>query len=423
MFYALSEAKGVDTRMKIRVYLLYGVLLLALLLGCNILKADRIENIVYPEKHIKEPVNTSTKEAIQSFSINNIDMLFMGVDNVCYSPLSLYFGLSMLANSTDNNSLNQIKIALNIDDVAIHNKQMQQLYQSLYTQSDQTAFLIANSLWVNKNVDIFNEYKQKIADNYYGVINKMDFTKPKEAGVLISKWISENTNHLIKPQVTVYPSTIAMLVNSIYLKDLWYYDFDERLTKEDIFYLVNNQTTIASFMNMMLYSYDIWEDDSSIFVSLPLQEFGEMFFILPKEGLLFEDYQISHSLNNYFNNGLTRKTVDTLSLKIPKCNVENDLYLIDYLKSLGLTDIFGVNADLSRMTTADAYISEVRQGTTFNINEYGIEGAAYTSIRADSADDETLDIFEFHLDRPFFFMVVNNDNIPVYIGKIMSPSY
>jgi serine protease inhibitor len=347
----------------------------------------------------------------------------MGVDNVCYSPLSLYFGLSMLANSTDNNSLNQIKIALNIDDVAIHNKQMQQLYQSLYTQSDQTAFLIANSLWVNKNVDIFNEYKQKIADNYYGVINKMDFTKPKEAGVLISKWISENTNHLIKPQVTVYPSTIAMLVNSIYLKDLWYYDFDERLTKEDIFYLVNNQTTIASFMNMMLYSYDIWEDDSSIFVSLPLQEFGEMFFILPKEGLLFEDYQISHSLNNYFNNGLTRKTVDTLSLKIPKCNVENDLYLIDYLKSLGLTDIFGVNADLSRMTTADAYISEVRQGTTFNINEYGIEGAAYTSIRADSADDETLDIFEFHLDRPFFFMVVNNDNIPVYIGKIMSPSY
>jgi hypothetical protein len=67
MFYALSEAKGVDIRMKIRVYLLYGVLLLALLLGCNILKADRIENIVYPEKPIKEPVNTSTKEAIQSF--------------------------------------------------------------------------------------------------------------------------------------------------------------------------------------------------------------------------------------------------------------------------------------------------------------------------------------------------------------------
>ena len=251
----------------------------------------------------------------------------------------------------------------------------------------------------------------------------MDFTKPKEAGVLISKWISENTNHLIKPEVTVYPATIAMLVNSIYLTDLWYYDFDERLTKEDIFYLANNQTTTASFMNMMLYSYDIWEDDSSIFVSLPLQEFGEMFFILPKEDLLFEDYQISHSLNSYFNNELTRKTVDTLSLKIPKYNVENDLYLIDYLKSLGITDIFGVNADLSRMTTADAYVSEVLQGTTFNINECGIEGAAYTSIRVDSEDYETLDIFEFHLDRPFFFMVVDNDDIPVYIGKIMLPSY
>lgn len=407
--------------MKIKIYLLCVILLLTLLSGCIKLGGNKIENITYPDGNIKKDIDTSIKKALQSFATNNIDTLFLEEDNLCYSPTSLYFALSMLANGAANNSLDQMLTTLDIEDIEEHNKEMQKLYQSLYTKSDQTTFLIANSLWANKDVDISSEFRKKIASDYYGAINKTDFSNPEKAATLISKWISENTNNLIEPEVTVYETTIAMLVNAIYLTDLWLHDFDEGLTKEDTFHLANNQTTEADFMNMVLYSKDILEDDSSTVVSLPLQEFGDVLFILPKEDLQFEDYKISSSLDDYFNGELNKKTVDTLSLKIPKYKVESDLYLIDYLRGLGIIDVFGGNANLSKMTTFDAFVSEVRQGTTFEINEYGIEGAAYTSIRADSAADESLDVFDFHLDRPFFFMVVDNDNIPIFIGKIMSP--
>lgn len=383
------------------------------LLGCQTERIsnanESVENIVHSNQNTQYIIDANLIKSIQAFSVNQTETLFADNENMCYSPLSLYHGLSMLSCGTNNHSLAQIMEVLGIDDVDAHHQNMRKLYQSLYHRADQHNFLIANAVWTNKNVDVKEVFKRIIAENYFGVVNSVDFSDPSKVAKVISEWIADNTDQMIKPEVIVYSGTIAMLVNAMYLSDTWCEGFEERFTHEDAFYMSDNKTATATYMQKTEYGYPFRADDNAVYVSLPLKNIGEMVFILPNKDI--DSINLSACIENYINNKMPLQTADKMSIKIPQMSIDCDLMLKDYLNGIGIDDPYFI---------ADS-VSEVRQGTALELNEYGIKAAAYMSIRADSLPYEGNDMFEFHLNRPFVFMVISHDKIPVLIGKMVSP--
>ena len=94
------------------------------------------------------------------------------------------------------------------------------------------------------------------------------------------------------------------------------------------------------------------------------------------------------------------------------------------LREMGLTDLFdAAAADLSgigRYGDASLYVSNIIHKTAIEVNEIGTRAAAVTvELNAGSAmpPEKT---YTLHFDRPFVYMIVDNNNVPIFIGAVTS---
>ncbi|MFT3952020.1 MAG: serpin family protein [Oscillospiraceae bacterium] len=112
---------------------------------------------------------------------------------------------------------------------------------------------------------------------------------------------------------------------------------------------------------------------------------------------------------------------------MPKFESETRTELSDALKAMGMTDAFnGDLADFGAMAQVDGganlYIGRVLQQTHIKVDENGTKAAAATEVEMDAEsamiEDPTPTV---HLDRPFIYMIYDNDaGVPVFIGAVYS---
>jgi serpin B len=123
------------------------------------------------------------------------------------------------------------------------------------------------------------------------------------------------------------------------------------------------------------------------------------------------------------------------NVRIPRFKMKYEVVLNDVLKSLGMEVAFSpVRADFWRMfidTKKDTkeeiliedprpYISIVKQKTFVEVNEEGTEAAAVTSVGI--TIDSYVPTFSMIVDRPFFFVIRDNETGTVlFMGSIVKP--
>ena len=73
-------------------------------------------------------------------------------------------------------------------------------------------------------------------------------------------------------------------------------------------------------------------------------------------------------------------------------------------------------------------LDRVLQETAIALNELGVEAASYTEVvfapteaYGDWAEPSPLPLIEFHLDRPFLF-VIYTGTTPLFIGTVTEPT-
>ena len=109
-----------------------------------------------------------------------------------------------------------------------------------------------------------------------------------------------------------------------------------------------------------------------------------------------------------------------INLKLPKFDVTSDLKLSDMLPKLGVTDIFTSKANLSNITSAEAYVDSIDHSARVKIDENGVEAAAFTVI-TDAGSSLPKDEVDFFLDRPFIFVITSSINTPLFMGIVNNP--
>lgn len=389
--------------------------------ACN--SRDSVAKAVYPgieSSNKKELKNWEFINTVNDFSFVTTSKILSGKsENVTYSPISLYFALSVAASGANALTRDEMFELLGVKDTNYLVKENSKLFRLLYTDEEISKLKIANSLWLKKG----NEFKEAFIDNaveeFYASLYSVNFGD-KKTNDLMSKWISENTNGLITPEVETKGNQLLSIINTIYLKDEWRDQFSEGSTKSDNFHLNNDDLVQVDFMNQSIYSSSYVNGDGFISSSLKLKILGEMVFVLPDVGVNVEDLLSSPGKVAEIFNKENRENA-MVDFQIPKFEFGSKFELIDTLKELGMNSAFGVGADFSGISKNSAYISMIKQETFIAIDEKGVEAAAYTQI--DMVESATMEetIVEMTLDRPFIFGIRSDDGVLLFVGIVNNP--
>lgn len=398
--------------------------------------SENLLSISYPEaiafddyeaqREVKQQnvVDDSIISSINEFSAESASVILSGeTENVCYSPLSLYMALVMLSNGANGETQDEILALLNETDTECLSEQMGKLFRLMYRDNDVSTFLMANSLWINSNDEVKQEYVDYTMENFYAAANELDFNDPN-TGDIISSWISDNTKRLLEPEIEIDPQLDVMyIVNTIYLKDEWQDNFSESATTEDVFTIADGTEVIAEYMNQTLDT-EVIEGEGFTGVNLQLKSTGKMTFILPDQGVdlgsllsASEAVEAMINVDNYENL--------SVKLSLPKFSFDSEFDLIQSLKNLGMKKAFDeTQANLTGIIDTDrgnAYVGKVQQGTDIMVNENGLEAAAYTYIDVQARDFDP-ELLELKFNRSFIFIVQSNEGVPVFIGVVQNPT-
>ena len=347
--------------------------------------------------------------------------------NMMLSPLSASTALTMLLNGCGGNTYDQIKNMLKYQGnmtIGEVNGAYKSLVSQILEADPKVKLALANAVFYRKGFVAKPTFLSIMTNDFAAKTEGLDFSAPS-ALQTINKWASDNTYGKI-PKVLdeISPDMVMFLMNALYFKGSWSYQFDKTLTAEKPFYLSNGSSVNVSTMTGEVGAKTT-AGDSYKALELAYGRTNFSMVIIVPEGPI-ADFRSS------FNTALWRSmtsNIDRLTeygktvVFMPKFKFSYEKYLDDQLKSMGMTDAFDENlANLSGISDDRLFVDFVKQNTFVEVNEEGTEAAAVTTIgiRLTSAGPDQTPTFI--IDKPFIFAIrERTTNTLLFIGQVVNP--
>ena len=346
--------------------------------------------------------------------------------------------MSMLFYGARGDSKKQLKGFLGLEKVKRKNH-LQQLalmmsrFQSLQDQN--MTLNTANGLFLSNNFDVKEEYTTLCRRKLNAEVNVLDFMDKIKSVQTINDWASNKTNNIINEiiDVNALDSSIGMvLLNAVYFKGKWlkrfksnpmgkkfFYTSDGIKIKTDFMFL--EETLSTTFNKKLGTSYN--EDLNASILALPYihQDFKMLIFHDSRRSMESLEKTLFGQENptkfSYYLNLLERKDFD---LMFPKFSAGSDLTLVKHFQNLGLTKIFGEEANFKGIVDEGGInVGDVVHKTNIEFTEEGSEAAAATAVIFTKVFKQKRRIT---IDGPFIFILLDTKmNIPIFMGRIMNP--
>jgi serine protease inhibitor len=347
--------------------------------------------------------------------------------NVFISPLSVSMALGMTYNGANGSTQEAMQKTLELNGLTIEeiNESYKNLIKLLTQLDPKVQFQIANSIWYRLDRTPREEFVDLCKQYFDALVTGLDFSNPNAAET-INAWVDENTNGKIKEIVDspISPLIVMFLIDAIYFKGTWTYEFNKDDTKDDWFYLSDETAKPCKMMEQRgLYKYLSTDDFQA--VDLPYGNgYFSMTIFLPHRGRDIDSLieKFDHETFDHWIASLSFPE-DSFDIWIPKFKLEYRLELNDALRTLGMGIAFTPAADFSKMYKGGGvWIDRVTHKTFVEVNEEGTEAAAATVVVMVESYPPSYN--GFRVDRPFIFVIRENQSQTVlFIGKIVEPVF
>jgi serpin B len=309
-------------------------------------------------------------------------------------------------------------VGLTADEI---NTSYKSLIDALVSVDPKVLLEIANSIWYREGFTVLPEFVTTNQQYYHARVSALDFGDPGAPGV-INGWVRDNTHNRIEKIVdAISDETVMYLINAIYFKGIWQYEFDIENTAEGPFYLEDGQVSVE-MMNQTTTLRHAIHDILSI-VELPYGQGNfSMIVLLPQPAYTTDHIVASLTPENWesWMNSLTDRNLD---LRLPKFTFEYKNQLNEELEALGMGVAFSDMADFSGINgTGGLRISKVLHKSFVEVNEEGTEAAAVTSVEMVNTSYPGPVNTTFYVDRPFLFAIRENSTGTIlFIGLVRNP--
>ncbi len=344
-------------------------------------------------------------------------------DNFFVSPLSLHVALGMLLNGAEGETADELKKALNVEGVSVDelNEVYETLTEKLPLADPKVELGLANAVWYRNGLEVEREFIASMEEKFKAGVYGEDFNSQATVSK-INGWASRHTNGKITRVLDkIDPEDVMFLMNALYFKGDWKYQFDAAKTTEAGFYMSEGHHKTVKMMNVSA-SLGVVSNNRFVAVQLPYSN-GQfhLTLILPKNGSvndLIRGFEKSDwdQLRSDFH------TKIPVQVKLPKFTFKYAANLNETLEALGMKRAFTEKAELGKISqAAKLFVSFVKQDTYLAIDEKGTEAAAVTNIGigVTSAPSGPQSVV---FDKPFlFFISENSSNTVQFMGRVMNP--
>ena len=396
--------------------------------------SKRLDDLVSIDAEKGKITDKTFADAEMNFGVELLKKCFdptkSGEENLLISPLSISSALAMTANGADNNTLAEMEKLLgngmSLDDI---NKYMA-YYLSNLPDEKKEKLCIANSIWFRDDptFKVYDDFLNQNKKFYGSEIYQTEFSDKTVSDV--NGWVNRNTNGMIPKllekgalDTTDEKIMMMMLINTLYFEAEWtapyYYSTDGEFTD-----LNGNKHSIKRLDSKETYYYDLGDADAFE------KSYGNGDYkfvgILPREKSITEYISglDAKKLAEGLRNPEDPEKVDVYTM-IPKFTYDYSKSLKDVLTDLGMADAFDLKkADFSKINdlsvegASPLYIDDVLHKTRIELNEKGTKAAAVTAVMmaAGCSMPEPKKEVHIELDKPFVYMILDKNNLPLFIG-------
>lgn len=346
--------------------------------------------------------------------------------NFMLSPLSASAALTMLLNGCAGDTYDQLKGTLKYPE-GMTISEINEVYKSLVSQllviDPKVKLALANAIFYRQGFSVKNPFLATMENDFNAEIAGLDFSQPS-ALTTINKWASDNTNGKI-PKVLneISAEAVMFIMNALYFKGDWSYQFDKEHTSDRPFYTSGSSSVDVSTMKGDVGSR-IASGTGYKAIEMPYGQTNFTMVVIVPEGTLTDFYATFdavkwNSITSAFDN---QEKFGELTVYMPKFKFSYEKYLNDQLQSMGMLDAFNPGlANLSGIADASIFVSFVKQNTFVEVDEKGTEAAAVTTIGIElTSMPPQPQVFE--IDRPFVFAIrERTTNTLLFIGQVVNP--
>jgi serpin B len=395
-----------------------------LLAGCKKSEApgDHTINLTKSQKVIVNSSNT--------FGLNLFRTIVKTADqpqNTFISPLSVSLALSMTYNGAANATRDSIQKTLGYAGLSSQevNQSCLDLINSLKGLDSKVIMEIANSIWYDQRLTVKQDFLDMNKTYFDAEVAKANFL---DAGTLdlINGWVNDKTHGKIPTILDVIPPDAVMyLINAIYFKGTWKYEFDKTKTAKQDFTLRDGSKLSTDFM-VQKGSFSYLKNDLFSAIELPYGDGNfSMMVMVPETGKTEKDILENLNDNNWktWNDQLENAT--NVQVTLPKFKLTYKNQLNSILSSMGMSVAFDKDhADFSNIDGyKDLYISKVLHKTFVEVNEEGTEAAAVTSVEIGvTSVGPGNEVIYFRADKPFVLAIKEkNTSAIMFMGMLENP--
>lgn len=341
--------------------------------------------------------------------------------NVFVSPLSVSFALGMTTNGGKGETWDEMSTTLGFDGMTA--EQINESYEhitDLLTGLDPTViFNIANSIWYRQNKQIVPEFLRVSQTYFDATVRAMDWSDPGAADT-VNHWVDVNTNGKIKEIIEppISPDVAMLLINAVYFKGSWTWQFNPDSTTEETFYYADGTQGVCRMMHRedtIQYAY------TGLLVAVDIPYGGGNFsvtLLMPSHDNTIEDI-IAELNQESWSAWIGALHSEHQLLGLPKFKFAYEKRLDSILLDMGMQAPFDpARADFSNMfVDGVGWISEVKHKAFVQVDESGTEAAAVTMVVVtDSYRPPPV------FNRPFLFVIRERESGTIlFMGKVADP--
>ena len=314
---------------------------------------------------------------------------------VLVSPFSLQAALSMLANGAEEETYEEIVNALGWEGYTTEdiNSLYRNLTGGLQKVDDKITLEIANSVWTQKDFPVKESFSTTLQENFHAEAFNVDFSASSTLGQ-INGWCSDKTHGMIPKMLDeISPYTRLMLINALYFKGSWTFEFNKKKSGNGTFHGEGKKGKMR-FMNDRRTCLGLYSDTFKICEIPYASGLFTLDVILPNEDVDFSFPAFSQEYSSEKN-------------------------IIPFLQSKGVNKAFiPGDAEFGKISDKDLYVDRILQKTSFKTDEKGSEATAVTvvDIRDGSpGPGQEVVVIEtptmtFNADHPFVYIIRENSS-------------